>query len=215
MTVPAAPVVPPNVTTGPWYFWCGIQPPGGGVVQPVLGWRESEPNALNPNPPFPKVWAMNLWVGPGVYDHYLASSGIWVDEGAQIVSTVTWENASSEWVQTASVLSGAAAGQQVSMTTLESWLNTGDNSNVFAPCVAELYGTNADQYWHFNFAFTNVIFRAATSVGVQSVCASKADYSNNQGGVALAGFKMLDPQTCYWESITLMPPGVSDSPNNQ
>ncbi|KZO91006.1 hypothetical protein CALVIDRAFT_589410, partial [Calocera viscosa TUFC12733] len=222
ITVPAAPVVPLNLTTGPWYFWCGLQPYGGGVVQPVLGWRESEPNALNPNPPFPKVWEMNLWAVPWNGANQpppqtaQMSSGIWADEGALIASTVIWETESSEWVQTANVLSGAAAGQPVSMITPASFLSDGDNHTFYALCLPRrLYGTHAGQYWHFNVTLTNVVFRAITSVGVQSLCASAADYSNDQGGIAFAGFKMVDPETCYWESITLMPPGLSELRKNQ
>ncbi|KZO91001.1 hypothetical protein CALVIDRAFT_558377 [Calocera viscosa TUFC12733] len=211
---------------------CGFFPNGGGSVQPTLGWHGPKSKPINPDPPFPKVWAMNLgalpWSATSANQYLVQESGgIWVDEGAEITSYVAWEN--EAWVQAAYVLSGAATGQHVWMTTPASYfLNTssGDDNTVAVVCVAEqvalttcpetcraaddspnrLFGDNVAQYRDFTVTFTNVVFRAAKSDGVATLCASARDESDDEGGIRLAGFSMLDQQTCYWESIMLIPP---------
>ncbi|KZO90994.1 hypothetical protein CALVIDRAFT_456122, partial [Calocera viscosa TUFC12733] len=209
ITVPPPP--PPSVTSGPWYFWCGLQPQGGGVIQPVLGWETSENNQVNPNPSFPEVWAMNLWSLPWNYGQSGApatqeSAGIWVDQGALVASTVQWEN--GQWYQQSNVLSGAAAGQTVEMYTPASYFEgdnaSGDNTPM-ALCESELDGGQTDQ-WDFTVTFTDVYFQAQTSDGVQTLCETATDHSDGNGYVSFTGFQMIDDVTCYWFSITLSPP---------
>ncbi|KZT59237.1 hypothetical protein CALCODRAFT_554293 [Calocera cornea HHB12733] len=207
MTVPPAP--PPEVTTGPWYFW----PSGGGVVQPVLGFMADESNQVNPDPPFPEVVRLKLWALPWNYGssnnfQLQESAGIWVDEGAQIASTVSWQAQSSQWVQTTLVVSGAAAGQQVTLTTPASAFlsdSAGDNNTPETVCESELDGSQTGD-WDFTVTFTDVTFRAANSNGVASLCESATDHSDGNGFISFSGFSMPDAQTCFWSTITLTPP---------
>ncbi|KZT59247.1 hypothetical protein CALCODRAFT_493794 [Calocera cornea HHB12733] len=139
--VPAAP--PSSVTNGPWYFWCGLQPTGGGVVQPVLAFLGPEDNQVNPNPPFAQVYAMNLWALPWNFGQSGApatqeSAGIWADQGAQIAASVSFRG--RQWVQSASVISGAAAGQSVSLSTPDSYFqdtSSGNDNTMMTVCESE------------------------------------------------------------------------------
>jgi len=209
--VPPAP--PAGVTTGPWYFWCGLQPSGGGVLQPVLGWETTEPTVTNPNPSFPQVWAINLWALPWNFGQSGApatqeSTGIWVDQNAQISASVTWENGA--WSQSAQVISGAASGQSISLSTnidyFEGESTSFDNTN-FAVCESELDGQQTD-LWDFPVTFTDVFIRAATSDGIESLCVDAANqvHSAGTGTITFDGFSMFDAETCHWSSITLTPP---------
>ncbi|KZT59248.1 hypothetical protein CALCODRAFT_554299 [Calocera cornea HHB12733] len=208
ITVPPPP--PPSVTTGPWYFWCGLQPQGGGVIQPVLGWKTSENTQVNQDPPFPEVWAINLWSLPWDYSSsnptLQESAGIWVDQGARVASTIQWEN--GEWYQQSDVLSGAAAGQTVEMTTPASYFlsdGAGDDNTPMVVCESELDGDQVDQ-WDFTVTFTDVYIKAQTSDGVQTLCETATDHSDGSGYISFSGFQMVDDVTCYWSSITLTPP---------
>jgi len=209
LQVPPAP--PADVTTGPWYFWCGLQPSGGGVIQPVLGYMASESSQVNPNPPFPEVWAINLWALPWNYgssNNYelQESGGIWADQNAQIACSVSWQN--GQWVQTANVISGAAAGQSVSITTPASAFQSdsaGDDNTPMTVCESELYGDQTGE-WDFTVTFTDVYFRAASSEGTEALCATATDHSDGNGYVSFSGFSMFDDETCYWSSVTLSPP---------
>ncbi|EJU01654.1 hypothetical protein DACRYDRAFT_116737 [Dacryopinax primogenitus] len=211
---PFPPAPPPEVTTGPWYFWCGVQPSGGGVIQPVLGYRAGgEENPVNPDPPFPQVWALNIWAlpwnyGPGNGFQLQESQGIWVAEGDQIASTVTWEQESQDWIQTAEVVSGLADGNDVWMVSdAYNWESngSGDDNTREIVCESELYG-NQISYWNFSVVFTDVTFRAANSNGVEYICSGQTSHSDGNGYITFKGFEMLDDQTCYWSSITLTAP---------
>ncbi|EJU01635.1 hypothetical protein DACRYDRAFT_100463 [Dacryopinax primogenitus] len=209
-TVTVPPPPPAGVTDGPWYFWCGLQPSGGGVIQPVLGWKTSENNIINPGASFPHVWAMNLWSLPWNYGQDGApttqeSAGIWADQGAQIASTVTWEN--GQWYQQANVLNGQAAGQTVEMYTPASYFlgdNASGDNTPMTVCESELDGGQTSQ-WDFSVTFTDIYFEAASSDGVESLCASAIDHSDGNGYISFTGFSMIDNKTCYWSSITLSP----------
>ncbi|KZO91017.1 hypothetical protein CALVIDRAFT_522151 [Calocera viscosa TUFC12733] len=212
-TIHVPPAPPAGVTTGPWYFWCGLQPSGGGVIQPVLGWMASEPSVTNPTPSFPEVWAINLWALPWNYGQngvttFQESEGIWVDQNAQIASSVTWENGA--WSQTAQVISGAANGQSISLSTsidyFEGESSSFDNTN-FALCESELDGSQTD-LWDFSVTFTDVYFRAASSDGIEALCASATDsdhFGTSPGTATFSGFSMFDDETCHWSSIVLSP----------
>ncbi|EJU01638.1 hypothetical protein DACRYDRAFT_108171 [Dacryopinax primogenitus] len=210
-TIHVPPAPPADVTTGPWYFWCGLQPTGGGVVQPVLAFLGPEGNQVNPNPPFPEVYAMNLWALPWNIDEGGApptqeSAGIWVDQGAQIASSVSFQG--SQWVQSANVISGAASGQSVTLNTPDSYFqNTspGNDNTMMTVCESELYGSQIGE-WDFSVTFTDVFFRAASSNGVEALCQTATDHTDGNGFISFTGFSMFDEETCFWSSITLTPP---------
>ncbi|KZO90995.1 hypothetical protein CALVIDRAFT_558372 [Calocera viscosa TUFC12733] len=210
-TIHVPPAPPASVTTGPWYFWCGLQPSGGGVIQPVLAFMGPEGSQVNPNPPFAEVYAMNLWALPWNYGDSGApavqeSAGIWVDQGAQIASSVSFQG--SQWIQSANVISGAASGQSVSLSTPDSYFQntspSGDNT-MMTVCESELYGDQISD-WDFTVTFTDVYFRAASSDGTEALCQTATDHSDGNGYVSFSGFSMFDDETCYWSSITLSPP---------
>jgi len=207
--VPQAP--PSDVTSGPWYFWCGLQPSGGGVIQPVLAYLGPEGNVVNPNPSFPEVYAMNLWALPWNYGEsgapaYQESAGIWVDQGAQIASSVSFQG--SDWVQNMNVISGAASGQSVSLTTPDSFFqdtSSSDDNTMMTVCESQLDGSQTGE-WDFSVTFTDVYFRAASSDGVEALCETATDHSDGNGYISFSGFSMFDSETCFWSSITLSPP---------
>ncbi|EJU01652.1 hypothetical protein DACRYDRAFT_108183 [Dacryopinax primogenitus] len=180
--VPQGP--PSDVNSGPWFFWCGLQPNGGGVLQPPG--NQGQPDGL-----------------PAIQ-----SEGFWVDEGAQIVGTVTWEN--GQWGQTAQVISGQAAGQSISLTSQTNYFQGEtpgfDNTN-FAVCDAELDGSQTGE-WNFPVVFTDLFIRAATSDGIEALCADTANpvHSAGAGSIQFEGFSMLDAETCHWSTVTLLPP---------
>ncbi|EJU01658.1 hypothetical protein DACRYDRAFT_100473 [Dacryopinax primogenitus] len=212
--VPQAP--PADVTGGPWYFWCGLEPDGGGVIQPVMAYHGPEGQMTNPNPSFPQVYAMNeqLWSLPWNYGQagapaYQESTGIWVAENDQVACSVTWEN--GIWTQSANVITGQAAGQSITMNTDPNGFFLGENSGfdntIFAVCETELDGTQAGE-WNYPIVFTDLFLRAASSSGVEALCSDPV--GNGQlggvGSIQFEDFSMFDPETCHWSTVTLLPP---------
>ncbi|KZV95860.1 hypothetical protein EXIGLDRAFT_734349 [Exidia glandulosa HHB12029] len=208
ITVPPAP--PSDVTSGPWFFWCGLQPNGGGVVQPVLQWGQLGPSYVNPNPVFAKIWAMILWTVPASglnNNNAFQSPGIWAAQGDKIDSFMTYNN--NVWVQTARVTSGQASGQNtVSNLSASQFFHTdsaGDSNANFFVCESELDGSQTNR-WNFNVTFTNINLRAKTNTGVQSLCASAVSHSDGNGFATIQGFRMLNDTTCHWDTVILTPP---------
>ncbi|EJD47735.1 hypothetical protein AURDEDRAFT_113357 [Auricularia subglabra TFB-10046 SS5] len=215
LTVPAAP--PSTVTTGPWYFWCGVEPGWAqgrpGVVQPVLQYRSSAPSYVNPNPSFGQIWAIALWM-VGNAGQVAESNGIWLGEGDKVVSTAAY--AGGNWTQTARVSSGKAAGLSIQQNEAASKLgfptnSAGDSNAQFFLCESELYGQQANQ-WAYDITFSDVYLTAKTSTGVQSACQASQNVKNDGNGVAIpSGLSMVNATTCYFRTVTLVPPGPCTS----
>ncbi|EJD51280.1 hypothetical protein AURDEDRAFT_159686 [Auricularia subglabra TFB-10046 SS5] len=208
ITVPQAP--PSDVTSGPWFFWCGLQPNGGGVVQPVLQWGQNAPSYVNPNPVFAKIWAMVLWTVPadGLNNNNANQSpGIWAAQGDRIDNFMTYNN--NQWTQTARVISGQASGQNtVSTITASQYFHTdsaGDSNANFFVCESELDGSQTNR-WNFNVTFTNINLRAKTNAGVQALCQTAVSHSDGNGFATIQGFRMLNDTTCHWDTVILTPP---------
>ncbi|EJD36973.1 hypothetical protein AURDEDRAFT_116945 [Auricularia subglabra TFB-10046 SS5] len=206
--VPQGP--PSTVTTGPWFFWCGLQPQGGGVVQPVLQWGEDAPGYVNPNAPFPHIWAMVLWDVPASglnNDVSRISNGVWAAQGDQIANSASFN--SGFWTQTASVISGQATGASTSTNiTANQYFHDDaahDGGANFFLCESELDGQQTNQ-WNFPVLFTDIFIRAKNSNGVQALCASARPFSDGNGFANMTGFSMFDANTCHFASLVLTPP---------
>jgi len=206
--VPPGP--PSTVTSGPWFFWCGLQPQGGGVVQPVVQWGENAPAYVNPNAPFSHIYAMVLWDVPadGLNNNESEiSNGIWMAQGDVVNNTAVYSN--GVWTQTATVTAGQAAGQTTSTSISASQYfhtdSAGDSNANFFVCESELDGSQTNQ-WNFNVTFTDIIVRAKTTSGVQSLCSSQSSFTDGNGFATISGFSMPDAQTCHFASLTLTPP---------
>ncbi|KZT53817.1 hypothetical protein CALCODRAFT_557323 [Calocera cornea HHB12733] len=210
MTVPPPP--PPSVVTGPWFFWAGIQPPGG-VVQPVLQWGEAPSNGWinNDNAPFPHIWQMVDWVVPSQgknNDVSATTQGIWADEGAQIRSTVNYAN--GQWSQTSTVVSGGGSGYSVSETVSATQYfdvdeTTNSDANFFV-LESELYGDQIGD-WNFDVTFTDITLTADTTDGVSALCGGATSHSDGNGFISITGFSLSgDGKTCHWDSMVLSPP---------
>ncbi|KZO93693.1 hypothetical protein CALVIDRAFT_502755 [Calocera viscosa TUFC12733] len=209
ITVPPPP--PPSVTTGPWFFWAGIQPPGG-VVQPVLQWGEA-PSAgwVNNDALFPHIWQMVDWAVPAAdknNDVSATTQGIWADEGAQILNTVTFAN--GQWSQTSTVVSGGGFGYSVSETvTATQYFDvdgaTNSDANFFV-IESELYGQQIGD-WNFDVTFTDISLTAETTDGVSALCEGATSHSDGNGYISISGGSISpDGLTCYWDSMVLSPP---------
>ncbi|KZV81431.1 hypothetical protein EXIGLDRAFT_844614 [Exidia glandulosa HHB12029] len=207
--VPQGP--PATVTTGPWFFWCGLQPQGGGVVQPVLQWGEATPDGyVNNNAPFPHIWAMVLWDVPA--DNFnnntsRISQGVWAAQGDQISNTASFGNGA--WTQSAQVISGQATGASTSTSITANQYFHDDaahdgNANFFV-CESELDGSQTNQ-WNFPVLFTDIFIRAKASTGVEALCASAQPFSDGNGFANMTGFSMFDANTCHFASLILTPP---------
>ncbi|EJT98574.1 hypothetical protein DACRYDRAFT_110485 [Dacryopinax primogenitus] len=214
--------VPPGpssaVTSGPWFFWAGLQPEGGGVVQPVLQWGESPPSGeVNPNAAFPHIYQMVLWTVPaGDKNNDQArhpelsaiSQGIWADEGAKITSTVTFSG--GKWTQTAKVVSGGGSGNSVSQTiTATQYFDmngaTDSHANFFV-IESELDGQQTGD-WNFDVVFTDISLTAMTTNGVSALCSGATSHSDGNGFITISGYSLSsDGKTCNWNKITLSPP---------
>jgi len=210
IAVPAAP--PAAVTTGPWFFWAGLQPEGGGVVQPVLQWGESDPSGyVNPNAAFNHVWAMILWVVPAAdknSGNSAISKGIWAAEGAKITSTATFDN--GVWTQTAKVVSGGGSGSSVSEAiTATQYFDmdgaTDSHANFFV-IESELYGQQTGD-WNYDITFTDISLTAKTNDGVGALCSGATSHSDGNGYITISGYSLSsDGKTCHWNSMVLSPP---------
>ncbi|EJT98576.1 hypothetical protein DACRYDRAFT_110487 [Dacryopinax primogenitus] len=197
--------VPPGpssaVTTGPWFLWAGLQPEGGGVVQPVLQWGQSPSNG-----------EMVLWTVPadGLNDDQSAiSQGIWADEGARITSTVNFS--CGQWTQTAYVVSGGGSGNFVTQTiTASEYFNVPgcacDSRANFFVIESELYGQQTGD-WNFDVTFTDISITAATTDGVSALCSGATSHSDGNGYVTISGYSLSsDGKTCNWSTMILSPP---------
>ncbi|EJD47726.1 hypothetical protein AURDEDRAFT_123308 [Auricularia subglabra TFB-10046 SS5] len=234
LTVPAAP--PSTVTTGPWvrtvicsrrapegrtspmqYFLCGILPGWArgnpGLVRPVLQYRASAPSYVNPNPSFDQIWAMALWM-TGNAGQVAESNGIWVGEGDKVVSTAAY--ADGNWTQTTRVSSGKATNLSIQQNEAASKLgfpanSAGDSNAQLFFCESDLHGQQADQ-WTADVIFSDVTFTANTCDGVQAACQAALNIKNDGTGVAIpSGFSMPNANTCYFETVRLVPPGPCTS----
>jgi len=209
ITVPAAP--PSGVTSGPWFFWAGLQPEGGGVVQPVLQWGEAAPGYVNPNAPFTHTWAMVLWTVPAAdknNDQSAIANGIWAAQGAKIKCTVTFND--GKWTQTADVTSGGGSGNTNSQTiTATKYFDmdgaTDSHANFFV-IESELDGSQTSQ-WDFDVTFTDIALTAKTNDGVSALCSGATSHSDGNGYITIAGYSLsADGKTCSWNSMKLSPP---------
>ncbi|KZO93695.1 hypothetical protein CALVIDRAFT_539869 [Calocera viscosa TUFC12733] len=208
ITIPPAP--PAAVTTGPWFFWAGLQPGlycgSLGVLQPVLQWSEYSTCATNDGPAFPEVWQLVQWTVPSVNHNGNQSSvscGIWAAAGDLISNNVTFSN--GLWTQTSTVVSGQAKGASATQTVQASDFFCSPTANFFL-MESELYG-DAIADWNFPVQFTDVTLTAQTSTGVSALCASQKSFSDGNGNATLSGYTLsTDQRTCKWTSVTLLPP---------
>lgn len=210
ITVPPPP--PPSVTSGPWFFWAGLQPNGGGVVQPVLQWGQAPPDGwVNPDPPFAKVWQMVLWFVPAAgknNDVSQQSEGIFADVGAEITSTVAYVN--GQWFQSATVISGGGAGDSVSSSVFANQYfdvgnGTDSNANFFV-LESELDGPDTAD-WDFDVTFTDISITAMTTDGVSALCGGVTSHTDGNGFITVSDFTLSpDGKTCNWASMVLLPP---------
>jgi len=199
ITVPPAPG--PEVTTGPWFFWAGFQPSGGGVIQPVLQWGENPPSGwVNPDDVQP--WFMVLWTVPASdknNDQSDISQGVYAPQGSQIVSTVN-NDGNGQWTQTSSV-NGVSVGQTLSASQ---YFDT--NEANFFVLESELYGQQISD-WNFDVTFSDISITAQTSDGVSSVCGGTTSHSDGNGFISVNGYSLSgDGLTCHWDSMVLSPP---------
>lgn len=210
ITVPEAPGA--EVTSGPWFFWAGLQPNGGGVVQPVLQWGQAPPDGwVNPDPPFPKVWQMVLWAVPADGENNNVSDqseGIFADIGATITSTVNYVN--GVWFQSATVMSGGGAGDSTSSSVVSNQYfqatNTTDSNAGFFVLESELHGSDTAD-WDFDVTFTDINLTAENTDGVSALCSSMVSKTDGNGFATISGYSLsADGKTCHWDSIVLSPP---------
>jgi len=213
VTVPPAPSS--DVTSGPWFFWGGVQPglncDALGVIQPVLQWDEYSTCAVNDDPGFTASWQLVQWTVPSVNhngNQSDVSCGIWAAQGDLIWNTVTFS--SGTWTQTSKVVWGKALGASVTQTIEASDFfcpaaNGGSTANFFL-LESELYGDDISN-WNFDVQFWNVSITAATTSGVADVCGAQVSFSDGNGNATLSGYSLSeDKKTCKWESVTLIPP---------